>query len=433
MNRRKKTNTNEHPQPAGFYFDESEADRVVRFFTRYLRHTKGELAGQPFDLQPWQAHFARELFGARRSVDKLRRYRRAYMEIPRKNGKTTLGAGFGLYLLLADGEPGAEIYSAAGDKEQAKLIFDIAKGMVESHPQLKQRCKLYKDTIVLEERGCTWKVLSSEAYTKHGLNASAILFDELHVQPNRELWDVLTTSTGARSQPITLAITTAGHDKLSLCYEQHDYAKKVRDGILEDPEFLPCIYAADPELDFADPKAHEQANPNLGISIRRDYLESEAKRAQQTPGYVNTFRRLQLNQWTESEVRWLDMAAWDRCAGKPIRPKRLAGRTCKAGLDLATTRDLTAFVLVFPNDDGTYEVLPYCWIPEDSAREREHRDRVPYSVWIRQGLIKTTPGNTTEYATVRRDINELAELFAIGEIAVDRSRPRCRRLRRASL
>jgi len=420
MTRKKQAARNPHAQPAGYWYDQAEADRVVRFFSKYLRHTKGELAGQPFELAAWQATWLRELLGARRKADNLRRYRRAYLEIPRKNGKTTLGAGVGLYMLYADGEPGAEIYSAAGDKDQAKLIFDIGRGMVESHPQLLQRAKLYKDAIVIEETGSAWKVLSSEAYTKHGLNASAILFDEVHTQPNRELWDVLTTSTGARTQPLTLGITTAGHDRHSLCWELHDYALKVRDRIFDDPEFLPLVYAADEERDFADPQAWEQANPNLGVSIRRDYLEAEARRAQQTPGYVNTFRRLQLNQWTESETRWLDMAAWDKCGKLKIDPARLAGRRCKAGLDLATTRDLTAFVMVFANGDGTYDVLPNCWIPEDSAREREHRDRVPYSVWIREGLIKTTRGNTTDYATVRRDINELADRYGIDEIAIDR-------------
>jgi len=411
---------NLHRQPAGYWFDEAEASRVARFFTRYLRHTKGALAGKPFELAPWQETFLRELFGARRKRDKLRRYRRALMEIPRKNGKTTLGAGVGLYLLFADGEPGAEIYSAAGDKDQAKLLFDLGKGMVEGHDQLRQRCKLYKDAIVIEETGSIWKVLSSEAYTKHGLNASAILFDELHTQPNRELWDVLTTSTGARAQPLTAAFTTAGFDRHSLCYEQHLYALQVRDGVIPDPEFLPLIFAADEDRDFADPQAWEQANPNLDISLRRDYLESEARRAQQTPGYVNTFRRLQLNQWTESDVRWLDLGAWDKGATPKIDREQLRGKKCKAGLDLATTRDLTAFVMVFSIGDGTYKVLPVCWIPADTAREREQRDRVPYSVWIRQGLIKTTPGNTTDYATVRRDINELANEFGIEEIAVDR-------------
>jgi phage terminase large subunit-like protein len=418
--KRKKSPPDPHAQPAGYYFDDVEADRVVRFFSKYLRHNKGELAGRPFELVEWQRRFSRELFGAKRERDKRRRYRRAYCEIARKNGKTTLGAGYGLYLLFADGEPGAEIYSAAGDKDQARLIHDIGRGMVEGHPQLRQRCKLYKDAIVVEETQSVWRVLSSEAFTKHGLNASAILFDELHVQPNRELWDVLTTSTGARSQPLTLAITTAGYDRNSLCWEQHDYAEKVRDRIIEDPEFLPLIFAADPELDFADPKAWEQANPNIGISIRLDYLEAEARRAQQTPGYVNTFRRLQLNQWTESDVRWLDMDAWDRCAGKPIALSDVANRRCKAGLDLATTRDLTAFVMVFPNSNGSYDVLPVCWIPEESARARELSDRVPYSVWIREGLIRTTRGNTTDYATVRRDINALADMLAIEEIAVDR-------------
>lgn len=233
-----------------YRYDKQAAEDAVAFFELYLRHSKGEWAGQPFKLLPWQAdEIIRPLFGWKRP-DGTRKYRRAYIEVPRKNGKSTLMAGLGLYLLTADREGGAEIYSAASDKDQARIVFAEAQLMVEQSPQLSQLCQTWKTSIASPRSNSSYKVLSSDVKSKHGFNAHGILFDELHAQPNRDLWDVLTTSTGARRQPLIIAITTAGYDKNSICWEQHDYACKVRDGIIEDDTFLPVIYAAAPDDDW---------------------------------------------------------------------------------------------------------------------------------------------------------------------------------------
>jgi len=400
-----------------FWYDERAAERAVQFFPRFLRHAKGEHAGQLFELLPWQADdVVRPLFGWKRP-DGSRKYRRAYVEIPRKNGKSQIAAGIGLYLLFSDSEAGAEVYSAASDRDQAAIVFEAAGGMVEASPELLSRAEVYRRSIVIPGTNSSYKVLSSDVGTKHGLNASGIIFDELHTQPNRDLWDVLTTSTGARRQPLTFAITTAGFDRHTICWELHDYAQKVLNGVIDDPEFLPVIYAAPDDADWTDPTVWELANPSLGVTVYRDYLEAESNRAKETPGYVNTFRRLHLNQWTESSARWLDLEAWNEC-GETVDPAELVGQPCWGGLDLSTTTDLSAFVLVFPREVG-FVVLSYFWVPEENITDRARKDRVPYDVWEREGFIEATEGNVIDYSFIRAKINELSELYLIQEIGYD--------------
>lgn len=381
-----------------------------------MQHVKGELAGEPFKLDQWQAAIVGAMFGWKRP-DGTRRFRTVYIEVPRKNGKSTLCAGLALYLLYADGEPGAEVYSAAAEREQASIVFDVARQMVDAEPILRQHAKVFRKSIAIEKAAATYKVLSADAYTKHGLNAHGIIFDELHAQPNRELWDVLTTSTGARAQPLTVAITTAGYDRNSICWEVHDYACKVRDGIIEDGSFMPVIYAAGEEDDWTLSATWAAANPGLGISLREDYLATEAAKAGELATFQNTFRRLHLNQWTEQAVRWLPMDRWDEM-NAPLAD--LAGRPCWGGLDLASTTDIAALVLVFPDDAGGYDVLPRFWIPAENSRAREKRDRVPYPTWVTEGHITATPGDVIDYDHIRADINALGELHDIREIAVDR-------------
>lgn len=404
-----------------FWFDEEAADRAVYFFENCLKHVKGKWAGHRFILMDWQKNdIIRPLFGWKRA-DGTRRFRTAYIEVPRKNGKSTLSAGIALYLLFADGEPGAEIYSAAGDRDQARIVFSTAADMVARSKPLRQRAKVYKNSIVVPKTGSSYKVLSADAPTKHGLNAHGVIFDELHVQPNRELWDVLTTSTGAREQPLVVAITTAGYDRNSICWELHDYALKVQRGVIDDPSFFSYIAAAPEDADWRDPKVWAMANPGLGQSVKLEYLAQEAKRAEQVPAYQNTFRRLHLNQWTSQESRWLDMAAWDETAGE-VNPEELKGKTCYAGLDMANTTDIAAFVLVFPPQKGidAYKVLPFFWIPGDNIQHRVSRDRVPYDAWVRDGYIQATEGNVIDYAAIRATIIELAKIYRIREIAFDR-------------
>jgi phage terminase large subunit-like protein len=398
---------------------ETEADRAERIFRAFFTHVKGELAGKPIDWQPWETDIIRKVFGTLRQ-DGTRQYRRVYIEVARKNGKSLLGASFANYLTFFDKEPGAEIYSAAADRDQAGIIFGIAKAQIEQNAELSSRSESFQRSIVVASTGSSYKVLSADAPTKHGLNAHGIIFDELHAQPNRELWDVLTTATGARRQPLIVALTTAGYNKHSICWELHEYALKVRDGIIEDPSFLPVIYAADEDDDWTSPKTWRKANPNLGVSVRREYLEEECARAQETPAYENTFKRLHLNIWTEQATRLFAMEKWDAC-NTPVDEKALEGRECFAGLDLASTEDITALVLVFPDAERRrYDVLCKFWIPGDNAIQRERRDRVPYPVWIRQGLINATEGSVVDYREIRKEINELHKRFQIREIAIDR-------------
>ena len=404
-----------------YYFDEQAAEVAVRFFRRVLRHTKGEWMGQPFNLLPWQEKVIRDVFGWKRKKDGTRRFREVYVEVPRKNGKSELAAGVALYLLFMDGEPAAEIYSAAADEEQAAIVFQMAKTMVEMSDVLERRSEVYKRSIVVPATGSVYRVLSSEAYTKHGINAHGIVFDELHAQPNRELWDVLTTSTGARRQPLIWSITTAGWDRESICWEQHEYAERVLKGIVPDDAFYPVIFKAEDDDDWTDERAWAKANPSLGHTVKLDYLRREAMKALQSPAYQNTFRRLHLNQWTAQAERWLPMEDWDQCA-TPVDEKTLEGRVCFGGLDLATTVDIAAFVLVFPpeKDGEPYWVVPRFWVPEENMEERARKDRVPYPVWARRGYITATPGEVIDFRRIVVDIEELGKQFRIKEIAFDR-------------
>jgi len=391
-------------------------------FINCLKHTKGKWAGVNFSLREWQVEkIIRPIFGTLHP-DGRRVVRTCYVEIPRKNGKSELAAAISLFLLFADNEIGAEIYVAAGDRDQASLVFNVAAQMVRQDETLSANCKIIdsQKRIVRHDKGSFLRAISAEAYTKFGFNASGIIFDELHVQPNRELWDTLTTSTSAREQPLTFAITTAGFDRESVCWEQHAYAEKVRDGIIDDPTFLPVLYGADREEDWTDPEVWYKANPALGDFRSFEEMESYCKKAQEIPALENTFRRLYLNQWTSQEVRWLPMEKWDACARGRISENDLTGRTCYAGLDLATVYDLTAFVLVFPNDDDTFTILPKFWIPEAGMKKRTERDRVPYDVWVSQGLITATPGEATDYKWVIHEIQRCTAKFDLKEVAYDR-------------
>lgn len=395
------------------------AARVVGFFRDCLVHTKGEWAGQPFRLLPWQERVMRQLFGTLRP-DGLRQYRRAYIEVPRKNGKTSWVAGMGLYLLLCDGEEGAEIYSAAVDREQAGIMFGLAKAMIEANPDLHREVQLYQRAIVRPKTGASYRVLSADVPTKHGLNAHAILFDELHAQSNRELWDVLTTSVAARRQPLTLAISTAGSNRNTICWEQHDYAQRVLDGRVDDPTFLPVLYGASPEDDWTDPTTWAKANPSLEKTVKLDYLAQECRRAQDVVGYQNTFKRLHLNLWTEQEDRWLDVAVWDRGAAALPDDATLATLPCWGGLDLASTHDLTAFTLVWPRPGGGYWTRAWFWLPSDKLDDRARKDRVPYQTWRSDGHLAVTEGNITDFDVIRDQLRELAETYRIQEIGYDR-------------
>lgn len=411
------------------HFDADAAQDAMDFFPECLKHVKGAKGGEPFVLEPWQQAIVANLYGWKRP-DGTRRYRECFIFVPRKNGKTPLVSGIVLYSLFCDPEPGAEIYSAAADRDQASLVFAHAKGMVLQEVELSSRCKIYEvaRAIVREDTQSSYKVISAEANTKHGYNSNLVVIDELHAQPNRELVDVLTTSTGARRQPLILYTTTSDFERPSICNEKWDYATKVRDGVLQDDAFLPVIYEAPKLWDghpadylslryYADEAIWQHANPNLGVSLSWEYMRAECRRAQETPAYLNTFLRLHLNVRTQQDVAHYDITQWDACAA-PIDPEDLRGRPCWGGLDLASTSDLCALALIFPEDDNT--ILAYFWLPEATALIRERRSRVPYPAWVNQGYITTTPGNVADYDVVYEDILSLMALYDLQDLAYDR-------------
>src|SRR5579885_206210 len=350
-----------------------EGPAAADWIERNLVHTKGEWAGRPLELEGWQrSEIVEPLFGTLRP-DGLRQYRTALIGIPRKAGKSTLGAGIALRLLFADHEPGAEVYSAAADREQARIVFEIARTMVESNRTASKKARIYRNSIVVPSTGSSYKVLSADAFTKHGLNPHGVIFDELHAQPDRELWDVLTTGQGARRQPLTVAITTAGYDRSSICYELFEYGQKVNSGQVDDPTFFFRWWGADEADDWRDESTWERAQPNLDVSVSREFLRAEARQAAQLPARQNTFRRLYLNQWTQANERWIDLGLWDRNSGI-VNPEKLAGCECYGGLDLASTSDFTAWVLIFPTDADRVIVLPRFFLPR-AAVERRSRMR----------------------------------------------------------
>ena len=356
-----------------FYFDKEAASKAIGFIETFCTHTKGELTGTPLLLEDWQKKIIGDLFGWKQE-NGLRKYRTAFIEVGRKNGKSTLCAAIGLYMLFADDERGSEIFSAAGDRSQAGIVFEIAKQMILSNKELTKRGKVFRNSITNESKGNFYQAISSDSKTKHGFNANCIIFDELHTQPNRSLWDVLTTSTGARRQPLCIAITTAGYDRQSICYEIYNYAKQVQDNIIEDSSFYSAIYESEIDDDITDEEVWKKANPNYGISLRKEYMQRESQRAVDVPSYQNTFKRLMLNIWTDSQTAWIGPKEWEACEGE-IDLEKLKGKQCWAGLDLASTRDISALVLLFKEDEK-FIMLPFFFIPEENAKKRSERDKV---------------------------------------------------------
>jgi phage terminase large subunit-like protein len=403
----------------GLRFDERAAQITIAFFG-VLCHWKGEWAGEPIHLQPWQQFILASLFGWKRQ-DGTRRFRTAYLEVARKNGKTTLAAGIGLYLMVADGEPGAEIYTAATKRDQARLAHKDATEMVARSPQLRQIIRTFKDNLHSLESSSKFEPLGRDSNSTDGLNVHGVVADELHAWKTRDMWDVLETATGSRRQPLMLAITTAGFDRQSLCYTLHDYSEKVNNGAVEDDSFFGLIYALDEADDYQEERNWQKANPNLGISKKWDDMRRKLKRAQEMPAALNAFLRLELNKWTQVETRWLDPDVWRRCGGL-VEEERLAGRLCYGGLDLSSTTDVSALVYVFPPEakGAPYELVCRFWIPEDSMHERSRRDRVPYEAWGRHGYLTATPGNVIDYDYILEQIDRDAQTFDLQEIAFDR-------------
>lgn len=404
------------------YYDQAKADYAVNFI-QCLTHTKGQWAGKPFELIDWQERIIRDIFGTMKP-NGYRQFNTAYVEIPKKMGKSELAAAIALLLTCGDGEERAEVYGCAADRQQASIVFEVAADMVRMCPALSKRVKILasQKRIIYHPTNSFYQVLSAEAYSKHGFNISGVIFDELHTQPNRKLYDVMTKGSGdARTQPLYFLITTAGNDTQSIGYEVHQKAEDIVQGSKTDPTFYPVIYGTAEDDDWTDPEVWKKANPSLGITVAMEKVEAAFESARQNPAEENTFRQLRLNQWVKQAVRWMPMEQWDKC-DFVVDSERLKGRVCYGGLDLSSTTDLTAFVLVFPpkDEDDKYAILPYFWMPEDNVDQRVSRDHVNYDQWIATGDLLTTEGNVVHYGYIEKFIEELGESFNIQEIAFDR-------------
>jgi phage terminase large subunit-like protein len=404
------------------HYDKKKADRAVTFIEN-LCHTKGKWAGTPFWLLPWQEQLIRDIFGIVKP-DGNRQFRTAFVEICKKVGKSELAAAVALYLLYADNEPSAEVYGAAADRQQASIVFDVAKQMVEMSPALMKRSKLMSATkrIVNYGNAGYYQVLSAEVRGKHGFSVSGLVFDEIHTQPNRQLYDVLTKgSSDARQNPLHFIITTAGNDRHSIAYELHTKAVDILEGRRVDPTFYPVVYGLKDDEDWEDEANWYKVNPSLGYTVDIERLRDAYREAKQNPADEVTFKWLRCNMWVSSTVAWIPDAIYMR-GNEPIDMASQEGRDCYAGLDLSSTGDITALVLIFPprDEDEKYVLLPYFWIPEETIPRRVKANSVPYDIWEKQGYIMSTEGNVIHYDFIEKFIMDLSEKYHILEIAVDR-------------
>lgn len=401
----------------GAWFDQTAVDKVVRAL-RALRHTKGRWARTPFEPEAWQIeHVIAPIWGWKHP-DGTRIRRKAWIEVPRKNGKSTLCAALGLVGLAADGEAGAEVYSAAASTAQARITFDDASRMAKGARALAGKLRVLRNAITIPGTASTWRVLSKLAEVAHGLNVHMALVDEVHVHRDGRLIEALETGVGARTQPLILYITTADEGDTTGPYaELHSYAVQVAENVVDDPSWYTAIWAAAESDDPFDERTWAKANPNLGITIQPRFLQDEAKRAGKSPAFLASFLRLYLNRRVRMVKRWLALGEWDATSGI-VDPARLRGRKCWGGLDLASTTDVAALVLAFPAADGSYDVLPFFWIPADTVAERSKR--VPYAAWAAAGLLETTEGNVIDYKAIRTKLEALALTYDIQEIAYDR-------------
>lgn len=414
------------PRPADCRFDEARADRAIRFFRDHLHHTKGRWCGKPFVLADWQEIDIREIYG-RVDEDGNRAVRQVYKEIPKKNGKSEEAAGHALKLLFADDEPGAEIYGAAADRDQAAIVFDVAAQMVRMSPELMRAAGGPKGIVDSRKRiicpsmASFYRVVSAEVGGKHGFNSHGIIFDEVHAQKDSRLWEVLTFGSGAaRLQPLTVAITTAGVPGESPVAEMlHEDADQILRGIIPcPPTFYPIMYGVPDDADWTSEEVWRATNPALGDFLRIETVREEFEVARRRPSEQNSFRRLRLNQWVSQETRWIDIADWDACAGI-VDLRELKGLTWYGGLDLSTKLDVTAFVLVARDGSGVFHVLPYFWVPRDNMQDRPNVEAEKYRTWEKQGLITATLGNEVDFNAVRDRIVELGKVLNIAEIMFD--------------
>jgi len=427
-----------------FHYDEAAADRAADFFPNHCCFTAGEWAGRPFHLEAWQEHdIVRRTFGWKRP-DGTRRYRRVYVWVARKNGKTELAAGMALLMLVGDGEPGGQVFSIALEKGQAGIVFEKAQVMVAYSASLSATLETPKTAIYWPAQNASFRPLSGKPQGKHGLNMSGLIGDEIHEWRSGDLYKFVHDSARSRRQPLEVMISTAGV-KGTYGEEVWDDCQRIQSGEIDVPDTLVVVYAAAPEDDWTDPKTWAKANPNLGVSVKTAAIAAECREAQQLPRLENDFRRYTLNQWTDQAVRWLPIDGvddngrrfgWDHCKGptdwKALEEKLLHKR-CYGGLDLSAVTDLSALIWWFPVQDGldVPAVLARFWKPADWIKAHGERDKIPYADLVKQGALLTTPGNVIDHEAIRRRVLEDCQKFKIahrgeklkegeGGLAIDR-------------
>ena len=408
----------------GYTYHQTKADRVIEFIERFCVHSKGQWAGQPYKLMDWQKKEIIEPMFGWYGAEGNRRYRTAAIFTPKKNGKSTLLSALALYFLIADNEAASEVYTCASDRQMAGIIARECIALVKSSPFLSARLEVIESrhTIVDRKSFGRYTVLSSDAHRAEGLNAHAVLYDELHSAKDRRLFDAMKYAGSARKNPYFISISTAGYDRSpkAVWWEQWQYAEKVTAKPSTDPAFFGKIYAAkeesDPEEYFKEEKWYA-ANPSLGVTISEESFKADAIEAQNSASKMNSWLRYRMNVPTSSDVRWFTPETWNQ--GDKEHPTPLEGRPCYCGLDLASVRDISAFVALFPNDDGTFSADCKFWVPQDTVAERELKDRIPYNQWIREGLITTTPGNICDYEKIQNDIWDYGQKHEIKQIAAD--------------
>ena len=399
----------------GWYFDRKAAIRAIGFIEK-LKHTKGKWAGQRFKLESWQQFILWNIFGWMKA-DGTRRFRYVYVEIARKNGKTALSAGIGLYMLFADGEARPEVYSAATVKDQARICFSDAVEIVKK-TDLKNYLSPYRNSIVYELKGGTMKPLSSDYGTHDGLNPSCGIIDEFHAHKDSGMFDVIKSAFGARRQPLMFIITTAGFNKNGACYAYRSNVIKILQGINEDDSLFGIIYTLDSKEEWDNPKMWIKSNPNLGVSVFPEYLADQVNDAKNRPEAVRNVMTKNVNLWVDAEKTWILDDMWQKCIGT-TDIKSLRGCKCWGGLDLSNVSDITAFVLLF-HENEKFQLLPFFWIPEDKMLEKIRKENINYDKWSSLGFVKVTAGNVLDYDFVKADILQIAEIYDLQSTAYDR-------------
>ncbi len=401
-----------------YYFDAEAAEHCFKFAELYCRHSKGEWAGQSLVLEEWQRFCVGSIFGWKGKNSGLRKYRYFYIQVARKNGKSTLMAFIGLYVLVCDDESGAEIYSAATKKDQARIIFDEAKNMVNASPELRKLLSVYRNNLSFDNQLSKFEPLSADSETLDGLNVHLGLIDEFHAHKNSGVYDILDSAKGARSQPIIGAGTTAGKNPNCYCKQRYDYYKNILKGTIENEDTFIYIAELDDGDDWTDKSVWIKANPNLGISVKMQDMLNMCETAKNLVTAQNEFKCKKLNMWVSSTTSWANMQSWKKCP-QHISKNDLLGKRCYAGCDLAMRNDLASVTLEFSLDDGYYAALSHSFIPEDRVYENSRRDNIDYQAWIDAGYITPTPGSVVDFDYIEEHIRKQAELYDLVEVCVD--------------